>query len=76
MAEEDAGMAGGPVWMSTEDAALRLGVATKTVYRFIDRGELSAYRIGRVIRLKEADVEAYEASCQIEPGSLAHLHRD
>ena len=62
-------MAGGPVWMSTEDAARRLGVATKTVYRFIDRGELLAYRIGRVIRLKEADIEAYEASCQIEPGS-------
>ena len=36
-------MAGGPVWMSTEDAARRLGVATKTVYRFIDRGE----QIGR-----------------------------
>ena len=62
-------MVEGPVWMSTEDAARRLGVATKTVYRFIDRGELPAYRIGRVIRLKEADVEAYEASCQIEPGA-------
>ena len=76
MTEGDAGMVEGPVWMSTEDAARRLGVATKTVYRFIDRGELPAYRIGRVIRLKDADVEAYEASCQSEPGSLAHLHRD
>jgi len=44
------------------------------VYRLIDRGELRAFRIGRVIRLKSGDVEAYEASCEIRPGSLGHLH--
>ena len=42
--------------------------------RLIDRGELRAFRIGRVIRLKSGDVEAYEASCEIQPGSLGHLH--
>jgi len=65
---------GHPDWMSTDEAAHRLGVATKTVYRLIDRGELRAFRIGRVIRLKSGDVEAYEASCEIRPGSLGHLH--
>ena len=63
-----------PGWMSTDEVAHRLGVATKTVYRLIDRGELRAFRIGRVIRLKSGDVEAYEASCEIRPGSLGHLH--
>ena len=65
---------GRPGWMSTDEVAHRLGVATKTVYRLIDRGELRAFRIGRVIRLKSGDVEAYEASCEIRPGSLGHLH--
>ena len=65
---------GHPDWMNTDEVAHRLGVATKTVYRLIDRGELRAFRIGRVIRLKSGDVEAYEASCEIRPGSLGHLH--
>ena len=70
----DPGSGGHPGWMSTDEVAHRLGVATKTVYRLIDRGELRAFRIGRVIRLKSGDVEAYEASCEIQPGSLGHLH--
>ena len=45
----------------------------KTVYRLIDKGELTGYRIGRVIRIKESDLLAYEASCKIQPGDLAHL---
>ena len=68
------GSGGHPGWMSTDEVAHRLGVATKTVYRLIDRGELRAFRIGRVIRLKSGDVEAYEAACEIRPGSLGHLH--
>jgi|TARA_B100001105_G_scaffold43980_1_gene32276 excisionase family DNA binding protein len=71
------GSADGPdwAWMSTDAVAHRLGVATKTVYRLIDGGKLRAFRIGRVIRLKSVDVEAYEASCEISPGTLGHLHR-
>ena len=61
-------------WMSTDAVAHRLGVATKTVYRLIDGGKLRAFRIGRVIRLKSVDVDAYEASCEISPGTLGHLH--
>ena len=63
-------------WLSTGDAATRLGVTTPTLYRFIDDGRLPAYRMGRVIRLKSADVAAFEATCRIQPGSLAHLVPD
>jgi hypothetical protein len=44
------------------------------LYRFIDEGELDAYRFGRVIRLKEADLDRFVESCRITPGSLEHLH--
>ncbi len=44
-------------WLSTKEAAERLGVTLRSLYRFIDEGGLAAYKFGRVIRLKESDVE-------------------
>lgn len=64
------------VWLSTQDAAKRLGVTSRTLYRFIDQGELPAYRLGRVIRLKLDEVDAFIESARIQPGSLEHLYPD
>lgn len=61
-------------WLSTAEAARRLGVTPRTLYRFIDEGQLPAYRFGRVIRLKEAEVDGFIDSCRIEPGTLEHLY--
>ncbi len=61
-------------WLSTGDAAKRLGITTRTLYRFLDEGELPGYRFGRVIRLQQTDVDAYIEKCRIEPGSMAHLY--
>lgn len=63
-------------WLSTAEAAARLGITTRTLYRFIDEGQLPAYRFGRVIRLKENEVDTFIESCRIEPGSLEHLYPD
>jgi excisionase family DNA binding protein len=63
-------------WLSTQAAAKRLGVTPRTLYRFIDQGELPAYRMGRVIRLKASDVDAYIESTRIQPGTLEHLYPD
>jgi excisionase family DNA binding protein len=62
------------VWLSTQDAARRLGVTPRTLYRFIDLGDLPAYRLGRVIRLKADDVDAFIEASRIQPGSLEHLY--
>ncbi len=67
-------MAAAITWLSTKEAAGRLGVTLRSLYRFIDEGDLPAYKFGRVIRLKEADVDGYIESCRIEPGELEHLH--
>lgn len=61
-------------WLSTKEASDRLGITLRSLYRFIDEGELDAYRFGRVIRLKEADLDRFVESCRITPGSLEHLH--
>lgn len=62
------------LWMSTKEGSSRLGVTLRTLYRFIDEGQLPAYKFGRVIRLKEADVQQFIDSSRIEPGSLEHLY--
>jgi excisionase family DNA binding protein len=63
-------------WLSTADAATRLGITPRTLYRFIDEGQLPAYRFGRVIRLKASEVDEFIESCRIEPGTLEHLYPD
>ena len=63
-------------WLSTADAAKALGITARTLYRFIDAGDLPAYRFGRVIRVKQSDVDAFIDAARIEPGSLEHLYPD
>lgn len=61
-------------WLSTKEAAARLGVTLRSLYRFIDEGAVTAYKFGRVIRLKEEDVDRFIDSCRITPGELEHLY--
>ena len=62
------------VWMSTKEAADRLGVTLRTVYRFIDEGQLPGYKVGRVIRLKQHEVDQFIEGTRITPGTLGHLY--
>jgi len=61
-------------WMGTREACERLGVTLRTLYRFIDEGQLPAYKMGRVIRLQSADIDAFIDRMRIAPGSLEHLY--
>ena len=63
-------------WLSTREAARRLGLTARTLYRLIDNGELPAYRFGRVIRLQAAEVDAFIEQARITPGTLEHLYAD
>lgn len=64
------------VWLGTREAAERLGVTLRTLYRFIDEGLVPAYRFGRVIRLKEDEVDDFIEASRIKPGTLEHLYPD
>jgi len=61
-------------WMGTKEAAAYLGVNLRTLYRFIDGGDLPAYKFGRVIRLRRDEIDAFIAKSRIQPGSLEHLY--
>jgi excisionase family DNA binding protein len=82
MRPDDDADAGGEVaedairWLSTKEAANHLGIATATLYRLIDAGELPAYRFGRVIRLQQAEVDAFIEAARIQPGTLEQVDVD
>lgn len=67
-------MARNEVWLSTNEAAERLGITSRTLYRMVDQGDLPAYRMGRVIRFKTDEVDAFIEASRIEPGTLQHLY--
>ena len=52
--------------MTTAEAAERLGVGLRALYRLIDEGRLPTYKMGRLIRLRTAEVEA---SCEASGGA-------
>ncbi len=63
-------------WLSTKAAAEYLGITTRTLYRLVDEGQLPAYKFGRVLRLKQDDVDAFIDAARVQPGSLRHLYPD
>jgi excisionase family DNA binding protein len=63
-------------WLSTAEAARKLGIGARTLYRLIDEGQIPAYKFGRVIRLQEREVDAFIDGARIKPGTLDHLYPD
>jgi len=63
-------------WLSTAEAAKRLGITPRTLYRFMNEGQLAGYRFGRVIRLKATDIDEFIEQSRIAPGELDHLYPD
>jgi excisionase family DNA binding protein len=61
-------------WLSTKEAARRLGITPRTLYRLIDEGQIPAYKFGRVIRLQQGEVDDFIRGAQIQPGELEHLY--
>jgi excisionase family DNA binding protein len=42
--------------LTLQDVAVFLQVSTRTVRRLVDRGELTAFRIGRSVRVRPEDL--------------------
>jgi len=54
-------------FLTLDEAAEILGVDYKTVYRLVRSGSLPAGKIGRVYRIKRADLDAYFESTKTQP---------
>jgi excisionase family DNA binding protein len=51
--------AGAPKLLRVPDAAEALAISTRTVWRLIATGELTAIKIGRAVRITRASVDAF-----------------
>ena len=56
-------------YLSIAEAAEILAVSPKTIRRRIDGGGLPAFRDGRLIRIKRADLDEYVARMSITPAN-------
>lgn len=45
--------------LTAREAAGQLGISTRDLYRLIDSTDLPAYKMGRDLRLRQADVDDY-----------------
>jgi excisionase family DNA binding protein len=70
----DLGQVGGPVPRPRSREIL--GITPRTLYRFMNEGQLAGYRFGRVIRLKATDIDDFIEQSRISPGELDHLYPD
>src|SRR3954462_13992568 len=63
-------------WMGSPDAARYLGLGLRTLYRLIDVGELPAFQLGRVIRLRRHELDDYLERTRIKPGEISARRQD
>ncbi len=64
----------GDDWLGAPGAAEYLGVTLRMVYKLIDQGQVPAYKIGRVLRIRRADLDAFLERSRVKPGDLVHLY--
>ena len=58
---------GGDQLLSKREVAGLVGLCPKTIERMIQRGELSAHKLGSRIRIRRSDVEAWIERSRLEP---------
>jgi excisionase family DNA binding protein len=76
MASDDVPSLDDITWLNSKRAAGRLGITVRTLYRLIDEDQVPGYRMGRVIRLKQHEVDAFAETTRIRPGDLSHLYQE
>jgi excisionase family DNA binding protein len=47
--------------LTSRQVAIRLGVPVRELYRLVEGGHLVAYRVGRDLRFRPDDVDAYRS---------------
>jgi putative molybdopterin biosynthesis protein len=62
-----------PRLLTAEDVARQLRIKKYTVYELIKRGELPSSRVGKQVRISQADIEKYLAAGKTGPAGTARI---
>jgi excisionase family DNA binding protein len=49
-------------WLSVEEIALHLGVSKESIYRWLERKAIPAFRIGKLWKFKPSEVDQWVVS--------------
>ena len=49
-------------WLSVDEIAAYLGIKRDTVYRWVDRKQMPAHKVGRLWKFRRADVDQWVIS--------------
>ena len=60
-------LAASPDMIRVSDVARRLGIAKKTAYDLLTRRALAFHRIGRLVRVRVADLASFITASRVEP---------
>lgn len=55
-------------FLSAEDVGRELGIAKTSVYDRLSRGDLAYHRVGRLVRIRRHDLDAFIARTRVEAG--------
>ncbi|HEX4461154.1 MAG TPA: helix-turn-helix domain-containing protein, partial [Polyangia bacterium] len=53
--------------LRVEEVARRWGLDRKTIYGMIERGEITARRCGRLVRIPRKAIESFESQASVAP---------
>lgn len=61
-------------YLTVKDIAAEFGVSARSVWRWIDDGDLVVHRFGRAVRIAPADRDSFAARCRgvSSGGSKSH----
>ena len=57
-------------WLSVKELALYLNLKPKTVYHLVETASIPHYRVGRVVRFRREEVDAWMESKRIKADSV------
>jgi excisionase family DNA binding protein len=62
-------------WLSVDEIAVHLGITRDTVYKWIERWDMPAYKIGRLWKFRKRDVDEWVLSSRrSRPSQRAENH--
>jgi len=55
------------MWLTTKELASYLKLKEKTIYHFVAKGQIPHYRIGKLVRFKQDEIDTWMLSKKARP---------
>lgn len=63
-------------WLSVDEICTHLGIGRDTIYKWIDKKDMPAHRVGRLWKFKKAEVDAWVRAGGGREGGQPSVHEE